>query len=108
QRHCLTCHRATSWASALAQRRDCLVAELSDRLSAMETQRELVEYFRSLELALNEHKEKGTPKGDPTYSRIYTQLSRDLAKIGIARDELPEAAKSCGHKIGRASCRERV
>jgi len=63
----------------------------------METQRELVEYFRSLELALNEHKEKGTPKGDPTYSRIYTQLSRDLAKIGIARDELPEAAKSCGH-----------
>ena len=71
--------------------------EASDRLSAMETQRAVVEYFASLEVALNEHKEKGTPKGDPTYSRLYTQLARDLAQIGIARDELPEAAKICGH-----------
>jgi len=63
----------------------------------METQRAVVEYFRSLELALNEQKEKGTPKGDPTYSRIYTQLARDFAQIGITRDELPEAAKVCGH-----------
>jgi hypothetical protein len=81
----------------LTERRDCLVVEVSDRLSAMETQRELVEYFTSLEVALNEHKEKGTPQGDPTYSRLYTQLARDLAQIGIARDELPEAAKICGH-----------
>jgi hypothetical protein len=64
---------------------------------AMETQREVVEYFRSLELALNEQEKKGTPKGDPTYSRMYTQLARDLAEIGIARDEISEAAKSCGH-----------
>jgi hypothetical protein len=64
---------------------------------AMETQREIVEYFRSLELALNEQEEKGTPKGDPAYSRMYTQLARDLAQIGIARDELPEAARICGH-----------
>ena len=63
----------------------------------METQPAVVEYFRSLELALNEHKEKGTPKGDPTYSRMYTQLARDLAHLGIGRDEIPEAAKSCGH-----------
>jgi hypothetical protein len=63
----------------------------------METQREVVEYFRSLELALNEQQEKGTLKGDPTYSRMYTQLARDLAQIGIARDEIPEAAKMCGH-----------
>jgi hypothetical protein len=63
---------------------------------AMETQREVGEYFRSLELALNEQEKKGTPKGDPTYSRIYTQLARDLGHIGIARDEL-EAAKVCGH-----------
>jgi hypothetical protein len=63
----------------------------------METQRAIVEYFRSLELALNEQQEKGTPKGDPAYSRIYTQLARDIAQIGIARDELPEAAKICGH-----------
>jgi len=63
----------------------------------METQRAVVEYFRDLERALNEQKEKGTPKGDPSYSRMYTQLARDIAQIGIARDELPEAAKICGH-----------
>ena len=63
----------------------------------METQRAVVEYFRDLELALNEHKAKGTPKGDPAYSRIYTQLARDIAQIGIARQELSEAATICGH-----------
>lgn len=63
----------------------------------METQREVGEYFRSLELALNEQEKKGIPKGDPTYSRIYTQLARDLAPLGIARDGIPEATKSCGH-----------
>jgi hypothetical protein len=73
------------------------VNEASDRLSAMEIQPEVVEYFRSLELALNEQKKKGTPKGDPTYSRMYAQLARHLVQLGIARDEIPEAAKSCGH-----------
>jgi hypothetical protein len=63
----------------------------------METQREVGEYFKSLELALNEQEKKGIPKGDPTYSRIYTQLARDIFQIGIARDELREAAKICGH-----------
>jgi hypothetical protein len=63
----------------------------------METQRAVVEYFRDLERALNQEKEKGTPKGDPAYSRIYTQLARDIFQIGIARDELPEAARICGH-----------
>ena len=63
----------------------------------MESQREVADYFRSLELALNEQKEKGTPKGDPAYSRIYTQLAKDIWQIGIARDELREAAKVCGH-----------
>ena len=62
----------------------------------MQTQRAVVEYFRDLERALNEQKEKGTPKGDPTYSRMYTQLARDIFQIGIARDELREAAKICG------------
>ncbi len=71
--------------------------ETSDRLSAMATQRELVEHFTRLELALNDHMKKGTAKGDPTYSRIYTQLARDLAPLGIARDGISEAAKSCGH-----------
>ena len=63
----------------------------------MDTRREVAEYFRDLEVALNEQKEKGTPKGDPAYSRIYTQLARDISQIGIARDELREAAKICGH-----------
>ena len=63
----------------------------------METQRAVVEYFKDLERALNEEKEKGTPKGDPAYSRIYTQLAREIFQIGIARDELPEAARVCGH-----------
>jgi len=63
----------------------------------METQREVAGYFTSLELALNEQEKKRTPKGDPTYSRIYTQLARDVAQIGITRDELPEAAKISGH-----------
>jgi hypothetical protein len=63
----------------------------------METQRAVVEYFMDLERALNEQKEKGTPKGDPAYSRIYSQLARDISQIGISRDELPEAARVCGH-----------
>jgi hypothetical protein len=63
----------------------------------METQRAVVEYFSDLEIALNEQKEKGTPKGDPAYSRIYAQLARSISEIGIARDELPEAARVCGH-----------
>jgi hypothetical protein len=73
----------------------------------METQREVVEYFKSLELALNEQQEKGTLKGDPTYSRMYTQLARDLAQLGITRDEIPEAAKSCGH-ISTFECLEQL
>jgi hypothetical protein len=63
----------------------------------METQRAVVEYFKDLERALNQEKEKGIPKGDPAYSRIYTQLSKDIFQIGIARDELRDAAKICGH-----------
>ena len=63
----------------------------------MEIQPEVVGDFSSLELALNVHKKKGTPKGDPTYSRMYTQLARDLAHLGIGRDRISEAAKSCGH-----------
>jgi hypothetical protein len=64
----------------------------------MEIQREVVEYFKDLELALNEQVKKGTPKGDPAYSRIYTQLARDIAQIAVARDELPEAARICGYQ----------
>jgi hypothetical protein len=52
----------------------------------MLTQSELVEYFRSLELALKEHKEKGTLQGDPVYERIYEQLTSDLAPLGVGKD----------------------
>lgn len=63
----------------------------------MESQRAIVEYFRDLERALNEQEEKGTRQGDPAYSRMYTQLARDIFQIGIGRDELREAANVCGH-----------
>jgi len=62
----------------------------------MATQRDLVEHFTSLELALNEQQKKGTPKGDPTFSRMYTQLARDLAALGIGRDGIRDTAKACG------------
>jgi hypothetical protein len=64
----------------LTERRDCLVVEVSDRLSAMETQRELVEYFTSLEVALNEHKEKGTPKETPRTAGCIPNSRETLRK----------------------------
>jgi hypothetical protein len=60
-------------------------------------QRELPEYFRSLDLALDEHERKGTLKGDATYLRIYDQLARDLALSGVGKDQIPIGAESCGH-----------
>jgi hypothetical protein len=48
------------------------------------TQGQLVEYFRSLEKALDEHKQKGTPSGDPVYQKMYEHLTGDLATIPTA------------------------
>jgi hypothetical protein len=36
-----------------------------------------VEYFRTLEKALDQHKQKGTPSGDPVYQRVYEALAED-------------------------------
>ena len=63
----------------------------------MVSQTQLVEYFRSLEKALDEHKQKGTPNGDPVYDKIYEQLAGDLATIGIGRDQIEALAAQCGH-----------
>ena len=58
---------------------------------------QLVEYFRSLERALDEHKSKGTPAGDPVYQNIYEQLAGDLALLGVGKDQLADVASDCGH-----------
>jgi hypothetical protein len=58
---------------------------------------QFVAFFRSLELALDEHKQKGTPTGDPVYQRIYEQLTGDLAAIGIGQDQIEHLAAQCGH-----------
>ena len=63
----------------------------------MVLQSRLVEYFRSLEKALNEHKEKGTPGGDPVYQKIYEQLTGDVATLGVGQDQLEALAAQCGH-----------
>ena len=60
-------------------------------------QHRLVEYFRSLEAALDEHKEKGTPAGDPVYDKTYKQLAQDLAAIGVGQDQIEALAEQCGH-----------
>lgn len=62
----------------------------------MATQSQLVDYFRSLDRALDEHKRKGTPQGDDVYQRIYEQLAGDLAPLGVGKDQIAEVAKSCG------------
>jgi hypothetical protein len=57
---------------------------------------QLVEFFRSLDAALDEHKEKGTPTGAPVYHRIYQQLAEDVALLGVGKDHIPEVAAECG------------
>jgi hypothetical protein len=53
-------------------------------------------YFRSLEKALDEHREKGTRSGDPVYGIIYDQLAEDMAVYGFGKDELRDVADGCG------------
>jgi hypothetical protein len=64
----------------------------------MVTENDLVEYFRSLDLALDEHKHKGTPQGDPIYQTMYEQLSGDLAHLGIGKDQIAKLARFCGQE----------
>src|SRR5262245_9289732 len=60
-------------------------------------QARLVAFFRSLEQALDEHKAKGTPDGDPVYQKIYEALTGDLAEIGVGQDQIEQLAQQCGH-----------
>ena len=55
-----------------------------------------MEYFQSLDDALNEHKKKGSKIGDPVYLKIFDQLAGDLRTIGIGRDEIPAYAQEYG------------
>ena len=59
---------------------------------------QLVEFFRSLDAALDEHKTKGTPAGHPSYQGIFGQLvGGDLALLGVGRDHVAAVAAECGH-----------
>jgi hypothetical protein len=55
-----------------------------------------IEYFRSLDKALDEHKAKGTRAGDPVYRFIHDELAEDLAPYGFGKDELRDVAERCG------------
>ena len=57
---------------------------------------QFLEYFRSLDDALSEHKQKGTARGDPVFLKIFDQLAGDLFTIGIGRDDIPAFAQEYG------------
>lgn len=57
---------------------------------------QLLDFFRSLDAALDEHKGKGTPVGDPVYQKIFEQLAGDVAMVGFGKDEIPFVANECG------------
>jgi len=57
---------------------------------------EFVQYFRRLDMALDEHERKGTQPGDAVYDVIHDQLAEDLAPYGFGKDELRDVAERCG------------
>jgi hypothetical protein len=56
----------------------------------------LLDCFRGLHAALDEHKAKGTPPGSPVYATIHEQLTEDIAAIGFGRDDVLVAASVVG------------
>ncbi len=58
--------------------------------------RELVEYFRSLELALSKHREKLMPKGDPRTAGYIPDSPETLGISVWDGMRFERAAKSCG------------
>jgi hypothetical protein len=56
----------------------------------------LLETFRSLDAALDEHKAKGTKPGAPVYAKIFEQLAEDVALTGFGRDDVAQAAYHVG------------
>ena len=64
----------------------------------------LLDTFRSLDAALDEHKAKGTKPGDPVYARIFEQLAEDVALAGFGRDDAAQAA----YQVGQLSTYKRL
>jgi hypothetical protein len=56
----------------------------------------LLEQFRSLDAALDEHKAKGTKPGDPVYEHIFKELADDVAQAGVGVDRIDVAAYAVG------------
>jgi len=56
----------------------------------------LLNQFRSLDAALDEHKAKGTKPGDPVYEHIFKQLADDVAQAGVGVDRIDLAAYAVG------------
>lgn len=56
----------------------------------------LLNEFRSLDAALDEHKAKGTKPGDPVYEHIFKQLADDVAQKGVGVDRIDVAAYAVG------------
>ena len=66
--------------------------------SNLELRARLVACFRSLEHALDEHKQKGTVAGDPVYEKIFEQLTSDLSALGVEKDQVESLAEQVGHR----------
>jgi hypothetical protein len=64
----------------------------------------LLDTFRSLDAALDEHKAKGTKPGDPVYSEIFEQLAEDVALTGFGRDDIAQVA----YQVGQLSTHNRL
>ena len=56
----------------------------------------LLDQFRSLDAALDEHEAKGTKRGDPVYEQIFKQLADDVAQAGVGVDRIDLAAYAVG------------
>jgi len=64
----------------------------------------LLETFRSLDAALDEHKAKGTKPLNPVYAKIFEQLAEDVAVTGFGRDDIAQA----GYQVGQLSTYKRL
>jgi hypothetical protein len=64
----------------------------------------LLDTFRSLDAALDEHKAKGTKPRDPVYALIFDQLAEDVAQTGFGRDDVAQVA----YHVGQLSTYKRL
>jgi hypothetical protein len=56
----------------------------------------LLDMFRGLDAALDEHEANGTRTGDPVYAKIHAQLAEDVAMVGYGKDAIPHVAAYIG------------